>query len=128
MPVDRNLRILLADDQDTFLEIMREMLRKLGFRNVDVAKDGIKAINAMSRAADPYGLVISDWNMQPMTGHALLKEIRADPDLVKLPVIMVTAETTLANVMAAKEAGANGYIVKPFNGETLKGKIAAVMG
>jgi two-component system chemotaxis response regulator CheY len=128
MPVDRNLRILLADDQDTFLEIMREMLRKLGFRNVDVAKDGIKAINAMSRAADPYGLVISDWNMQPMTGLQLLQEVRADPALAPTPFIMVTGEASKDRVVAALGAGVTGYIVKPVSLDTLKKKLAGLLG
>ena len=126
MPVDRNLRILLVDDQDTFLEIMRQILRQLGFRYVDEAKDGSKAMLALREAVDPYGLVISDWNMEPMTGYELLKEVRADPGLTKTPFIMVTAESKTENVIAAKKAGVNNYIVKPFNAQTLKTKIEAV--
>ena len=128
MPVDRSLPILLADDQDTFLDIMLEMLRKLGFRNVAVAKDGIKAIAAMSAAAEPYGLVISDWNMQPMTGLQLLQEVRADPALAKTPFIMVTGEGSKDRVVAALGAGVTGFIVKPVSLDTLKKNLAKLLG
>ena len=128
MPVDRSLRILLADDQDTFLEIMLAMLRQLGFRNVDVVKDGIKAITAMSRAADPYGLVISDWNMQPMSGLQLLQEVRADPALAPTPFIMVTGEGSKDRVIAALGAGVTGYIVKPISPDTLRKKLSNLLG
>ena len=73
-----------------------------------------------------YGLVISDWNMEPMTGYELLRQVRADPDLAPVPFIMVTAESKTENVIAAKQAGVSNYIVKPFNAETLKSKIDAV--
>jgi two-component system chemotaxis response regulator CheY len=128
MPVDRSLRILLADDQDTFLEIMLAMLRQLGFRNVDVVKDGITAITAMSRAADPYGLVISDWNMQPMSGLQLLQEVRADPALAPTPFIMVTGEGSKDRVIAALGAGVTGYIVKPISPDTLRKKLSNLLG
>jgi two-component system chemotaxis response regulator CheY len=118
--------VLVVDDSRTTARVATNLLKLIGFSDVDSVFDGASALTRL-REKD-YGLVLCDWNMQPMTGHALLKEIRADPDLQGLPVIMVTAETTLANVMAAKEAGASGYIAKPFNGETLKVKIAAVMG
>jgi len=128
MSVDRNLRILLADDQETFLEIMRAMLRQLGFRNVDSFKDGIKAIAAMSDTADPYGLVISDWNMQPMTGLQLLQKVRAEPSLAPTPFIMVTGEASKDRVVAALGAGVTGYIVKPISPDTLKKKLASLLG
>ena len=118
--------VLVVDDSRTMARVASNLLMLIGFSDVESVYDGASALTRLREKE--YGLVLCDWNMQPMTGHELLKEIRADPDLQKVPVIMVTAETTLANVMAAKDAGANGYIVKPFNGETLKGKIAAVMG
>jgi len=105
--------------------LVRNLLMLIGFNQVDNVFDGATALARLRERQ--YGLVICDWNMQPMTGHVLLQQIRADPDLERLPVIMVTAETTRENVMAAKDAGANGYIVKPFNGTTLKDKIAAVL-
>jgi len=118
--------VLVVDDSRTMARIAANLLTLIGFNQVDSVYDGPSALSRL-REKD-YGLVLCDWNMQPMTGHTLLKEIRADPDLRELPVIMVTAETTRENVMAAKEAGASGYIAKPFNGATLKEKIAAVLG
>jgi two-component system chemotaxis response regulator CheY len=118
--------VLVVDDSRTMARVAANLLSLIGFNQVDSVYDGASALSRL-REKD-YGLVLCDWNMQPMTGHTLLKEIRADPDLRELPVIMVTAETTRENVMAAKEAGANGYIAKPFNGATLKEKIAAVLG
>ena len=118
--------VLVVDDSRTMARIAANLLSLIGFNQVDSVYDGASAL--MRLREKDYGLVLCDWNMQPMTGHTLLKEIRADPDLKALPVIMVTAETTRENVMAAKEAGANGYIAKPFNGATLKEKIAAVLG
>jgi two-component system, chemotaxis family, chemotaxis protein CheY len=128
MSVDRTLPILLVDDQDTFLEIMKAMLRQLGFRNVVVAKDGPKAVATLTRAADPYGLVISDWNMQPMTGLQLLQTVRADPVLAATPFIMVTGEASKDRVVAALGAGVTGYIVKPISLDTLKKKLASLLG
>jgi two-component system, chemotaxis family, chemotaxis protein CheY len=117
--------VLVVDDSRTMARLARNLLQLIGFSQVDDVFDGVTALTRLRERQ--YGLVICDWNMQPMTGHMLLKEIRADPALQRLPVIMMTAETALANVMAAKEAGANGYIVKPFNGATLKAKVAAVL-
>ena len=98
----------------------------IGFRDIDHVFDGASALTRLQEKN--YGLVISDWNMQPMSGQVLLESVRADPALQRLPFIMVTGESNQANVLAAKEAGANHYIVKPFTGETLKSKIAAVFG
>ena len=100
------------------------MLRILGFEDIDDASDGSAALSKLREKR--YGLVISDWNMEPMTGYELLKEVRADPGLNKTPFIMVTAESKTENVIAAKKAGVNNYIVKPFNAQTLKTKIEAV--
>ena len=95
-----------------------------GFADVDDANDGTTALAKMH--AKRYGLVISDWNMEPMTGYDLLREVRADPNLATTPFIMITAESKTENVIAAKKAGVNNYIVKPFNAATLKTKIEAV--
>ena len=126
MAVDKNLRILIVDDYKTMLRIVRNLLRQLGFNNVEEATDGSMALQ-MCRTQD-YGLVISDWNMEPMTGLQFLKELRADDKLKGTPFIMVTAESKTENVIAAKQAGVNNYIVKPFNAETLKKKMIAVIG
>ncbi len=124
MAVDLSMPILVVDDYNTMIRIIRNLLRQLGFQNVDDACDGS---TALARLRDKkYGLIISDWNMEPMTGFDLLREVRADPELAETPFIMVTAESKTENVIAAKKAGASNYIVKPFNAQTLKSKIDAV--
>ena len=124
--VDMNLPILIVDDYKTMLRIIRNLLKQLGFNNVDEASDGAAALQKL-RDKD-YGLVISDWNMEPMSGLQLLKEVRADNQLKALPFIMVTAESKSENVIAAKQAGVSNYIVKPFNAATLKTKLTTVLG
>ncbi|NWG24060.1 MAG: chemotaxis protein CheY [Pseudorhodoplanes sp.] len=124
MSVDPSMQILVVDDYNTMIRIIRNLLKQLGFENVDEASDGSSALERLR--GKKYGLVISDWNMEPMTGYDLLKEVRADPDLKSTPFIMVTAESKTENVIAAKKAGVNNYIVKPFNAQTLKTKIEAV--
>ena len=124
MAVDLSMPVLVVDDYATMVRIIRNLLKQLGFENVDDANDGSAALAKMQ--AKKYGLVISDWNMEPMTGYELLKEVRADPGLSKTPFIMVTAESKTENVIAAKKAGVNNYIVKPFNAQTLQSKIEAV--
>jgi len=126
MPVDMNMNVLIVDDYKTMLRIIENLLKQLGFKNVHQATDGSAALKLLRET--PMGLVISDWNMQPMTGLQLLKEVRADDRLKPTPFIMITAESKTENVVAAKEAGVNNYIVKPFNAETLKQKISAVLG
>ncbi len=126
MAVDKTMDILVVDDYKTMLRIIRNLLKQLGFNNVDEATDGAAALSKMR--GKNYGLVISDWNMEPMTGFELLKEIRSDDILKALPFIMITAESKTDNVIAAKKAGVNNYIVKPFNAATLKGKMQAVLG
>jgi len=126
MSVDMNMNILIVDDYKTMLRIIRNLLKQLGFNNVDEATDGSMALQKL-RDKD-YGLVISDWNMEPMTGIQLLREVRADSALKNLPFIMITAESKTENVVAAKEAGVNNYIVKPFNAATLKTKLSSVLG
>jgi two-component system chemotaxis response regulator CheY len=120
------MNVLIVDDYKTMLRIIRNLLKQLGFNNVDEATDGAMALQ-MLRVGN-YGLVISDWNMEPMTGLQLLREVRADAKLKPTPFIMVTAESKSENVVAAKEAGVSNYIVKPFNAETLKTKMSSVLG
>ena len=105
---------------------MQAPLKQIGFENVDEASDGQEAYEKMQK--NKYGLVISDWNMEPMTGYELLQKVRADESMKATPFIMVTAESKTENVVAAKRAGVNNYIVKPFNAGTLKSKMAAVLG
>jgi two-component system chemotaxis response regulator CheY len=124
MAVDLSMPILVVDDYNTMIRIIRNLLKQLGFENIDDASDGASALSKMRGRR--YGLVISDWNMEPMTGYDLLKEIRGDPDLAGTRFIMVTAESKTDNVIAAKKAGVNNYIVKPFNAQTLKSKIETV--
>jgi two-component system chemotaxis response regulator CheY len=124
MAVDLSMPILVVDDYNTMVRIIRNLLRQVGFRNVDDASDGISALRRLREKQ--YALVVSDWNMEPMTGYELLKEMRADPALASVPFIMVTAESKTENVIAAKKAGVSNYIVKPFNAATLKAKIDAI--
>ena len=115
-----------ADDYKTMLRIIRNLLKQLGFDNVDEATDGSMALQKLRDKS--YSLVISDWNMEPMSGLQLLKEVRADGQLSGLPFVMITAESKTENVFAAKQAGVTNYIVKPFNAATLKTKLSAVIG
>ena len=126
MAVDKNMNILIVDDYKTMLRIIRNLLRQLGFVNIEEATDGSMALQ-MLRGGN-FGLVISDWNMEPMTGLQLLREVRSDAKLKATPFIMVTAESKSENVIAAKEAGVSNYIVKPFNAETLQAKMVSVLG
>src|SRR5271163_5045414 len=124
MALDPKMSVLVVDDYGTMVRIIRNLLRQLGFTDIDDAPDGAIALEKMS--SKRYGLVISDWNMEPMTGYDLLRRVRADPNLATTPFIMITAESKTENVIAAKKAGVNNYIVKPFNAATLKTKIEAV--
>ena len=124
MAMDRTMPVLVVDDYNTMIRIIRNLLKQIGFSDIDDAADGSAALARMREKK--YGLVISDWNMEPMTGYELLKEVRADPGLSKTPFIMVTAESKTENVIAAKKAGVNNYLVKPFNAQTLQSKIEAV--
>ena len=124
MALDLQMPVLVVDDYKTMIRIIRNLLKQLGFEDIDDAADGTEALEKMKQRR--YGLVISDWNMESMTGYELLKQVRADSGLSKTPFIMVTAESKTENVIAAKKAGVNNYIVKPFNAQTLKGKIEAV--
>ncbi len=124
MAFDLSMPILVVDDYGTMIRIIRNLLKQIGFENVDEAGDGSAALAMMQ--AKKYGLVISDWNMEPMTGYDLLRGVRASPAISRTPFIMITAESKTENVLAAKQAGVNNYIVKPFNAATLKSKIEAV--
>jgi len=126
MSVDKNMNILIVDDYKTMLRIINNLLKQLGFANIDEATDGTMALEMFKKKN--YGLIISDWNMEPMSGLDLLKNIRSGTENAKIPFIMITAESKTENVIAAKQAGVNNYIVKPFNAETLKMKMSAVLG
>ena len=118
------MSVLVVDDYSTMVRIIRNLLRQLGFVDIDDARDGSAALAKLQ--IKRYGLVISDWNMEPMSGFDLLREVRANPRIGETPFIMVTAESKTENVIAARKAGVNNYIVKPFNAQTLKSKIEAV--
>lgn len=124
MPVDPNMKVLTVDDFSTMRRIIRNILRQLGFSNISEAEDGAAALKLLEN--DPVDFVISDWNMPNMTGIELLRAIRANEKLQKIPVLLVTAEALKENVVEAVKAGVNGYIVKPFTAETLKEKIDAI--
>jgi two-component system, chemotaxis family, chemotaxis protein CheY len=126
MAVDLSMPVLVVDDYQTMIRIIRNLLNQLGFKNIEEAKDGRQALEKLQ--GGKFGLVISDWNMEPMTGFELLQQVRASEALKTTPFIMVTAESKTENVIAAKKAGVNNYIVKPFNAETLKGKLKSVLG
>ena len=126
MAIDKKMPILIIDDYNTMRRIVRNLLKQLGFENADEAADGNEAFKKMKEKT--YGLVVSDWNMEPMDGLELLKLVRSDPQLKATPFIMVTAESKPENVMIAKQAGVSNYIVKPFNAETLKTKMTSVFG
>ncbi len=126
MAVDPNMPILVVDDYKTMIRIIGNLLKQINFTNIHEASDGAAALTKL-RSQD-FKLVISDWNMEPMSGYELLKEVRADDKLRSIPFVMITAESKTENVVAAKEAGVNNYIVKPFNAETLKTKLVSVLG
>ena len=126
MAVDMNMKILIVDDYKTMLRIVRNLLRQLNFTDIDEATDGSMALSMLKQAK--YDLVISDWNMEPMTGIELLREVRSNDSLKHIHFIMITAESKTENVVLAKQAGVSNYIVKPFNAETLKMKLVSVLG
>jgi two-component system chemotaxis response regulator CheY len=126
MAVNFNMQILIVDDFKTMLKIVEGMLKQLGFKNIDDASDGTMALEKLR--SKKYDLVLSDWNMEPMSGFDLLKQVRADASLKHIPFVLITAESKTENIIAAKQAGVNNYIVKPFNVNTLKEKLSAVLG
>ena len=125
MALDKDMPILIVDDYKTMLRIIRNLLKQIEFNNIDEATDGSMALEKLKDKK--YGLVISDWNMQPMTGLELLRAVRGDGGLKQTPFIMITAESKTEKVVAAKEAGVDNYIVKPFSADTLRTKIASVL-
>ena len=126
MAIDRASPILIVDDYSRMLRIIRNLLRSLGYEQVEEASDGASALEKLRQK--PFSLVISDRNMEPMSGLELLREVRADPALATLPFIMVTAEARAAKIAEAERAGVSGYIIKPFGAEALNLKIAAALG
>ncbi|HVV28725.1 MAG TPA: response regulator [Rhizomicrobium sp.] len=126
MSLNKSMRVLIVDDYSTMLRILRNLLRQLDINAVDEANNGEEALSMLK--TKPFDLIISDWNMAPMTGLELLRSVRGDSQLKRLPFIMVTAESKTENVITAKQAGVSNYIVKPFNAETLRAKIASVFG
>jgi two-component system, chemotaxis family, chemotaxis protein CheY len=121
-----SLPILVVDDYATMVRIIRNLLKQIGYENVDEASNGAAAYEKLKNGN--YGLVISDWNMEPMSGFELLQRVRQDPATADLPFIMVTAESKTDNVIAARKAGVTNYIVKPFNAQTLKARIDQALG
>ena len=120
-----NQNILIVDDQLTMRRIIKGMLRQSGFNNVDEAKDGTDALDKIK--ANTYDLIVSDWNMEPMSGIDLLKAVKASNDHKDIPFLMVTAESKTENVIEAKKNGVANYIIKPFNANTLKQKIQDIL-
>jgi len=121
---DPNIKILVVDDMATMRRIIKGLLEQLGFKNIDEAEDGKVALQKLK--SSKYDFVVTDWNMPNMTGLELVQEIRKDPELKHLPVLMVTAEAKKENVLMAIKAGVNNYIVKPFTAEVLKEKIEKI--
>jgi len=119
-----NTKFLVVDDFSTMRRIVRNLLKELGYTNVDEAEDGVIALNKIKGGG--FEFVVSDWNMPNMDGLTLLQHIRSNPELAALPVLMVTAEAKKENIIAAAQAGANGYIVKPFTAVTLEEKLAKI--
>ena len=126
MAVNPTTPILIVDDYQAMVRIIRNLLQQLGFQQVDEAHDGEEALAKLQQRA--YGLVISDWNMEPMSGLELLQRVRAHPVLKNVPFIMVTAENRDDRIAMARAAGVSGYVVKPFNADTLGQRIASVIG
>jgi len=119
-----NMKFLVVDDFSTMRRIVRNLLKELGYNNIDEAEDGVVALHKLKGGS--FDFVLSDWNMPNMDGLALLQQIRADAELAKLPVLMVTAEAKKENIIQAAQSGANGYIVKPFTAATLEEKLTKI--
>lgn len=126
MAVDKSMNVLVVDDYKTMIRIVRNLLGELGFKNVDEAIDAPTALEKVRQKE--YGLILSDWNMTPMTGFDFLKAVRADQRTKSIPFVMVTAEAKTENVVAARQAGVSNYIIKPFTLAVLRQKLTAVFG
>jgi len=122
--MDKNIRILIVDDFSTMRRIVKNLLNDLGFFNTSEADDGHSALAELRKA--PFDLVVTDWNMPGMPGIELLKQVRADPALAKIPVLMVTAEAKREQIIEAAQAGVNGYVIKPFTATTLSDKLGKI--
>ncbi|GHD14441.1 response regulator [Halioglobus japonicus] len=119
--MNKDISILVVDDFPTMRRIVRSLLKELGFNNVEEAEDGREGLNKLR--AGGFDFVVSDWNMPNLDGLEMLKQIRSDDAMKELPVLMVTAEAKKENIIAAAQAGASGYVVKPFTAATLEGKL-----
>ena len=122
--VDQKIKILVVDDFSTMRRIVKNLLKELGFANVDEAEDGAVALQKLQEGG--FDFVVTDWNMPNMDGLQLLQTIRSTPSLAHLPVMMITAEAKKENIIAAAQAGASGYIVKPFTAATLAEKLQKI--
>ena len=126
MVLDTSMSVLVVDDSRTIVHLISDLLRKIGFKDVDGVHGGTTALANMKIRR--YGLVISDWHMEPMNGLELLRQVRSDPGLDKIPFLFVTTEARQKNVIDAVEGGANNFIIKPFDKSVLKAKIEAIFG
>lgn len=124
MAADPNMKIMVVDDMSTMRRIVRNVLKQIGFTNVEEAENGKEALDKLK--SEPYGFVVSDWNMPVMTGIDMLRAIRADGSLKDIPVLMVTAEAQKENIVEAVQAGVSNYIVKPFTAEALQDKMGKI--
>jgi two-component system chemotaxis response regulator CheY len=125
MALDKGMKILVVDDFPTMRRIVRNLLKELGYANVDEAEDGAAGLSRLRNGG--FDFVVSDWNMPNLDGLEMLKQIRADASLSHLPVLMVTAEAKKENIIAAAQAGADGYVVKPFTAATLQEKLDKII-
>jgi len=126
MPSAKNLQILVVDDQQSMRELTRHCLKQMGISKIEIAKSGEEALGVLGKTK--FDLIVSDWNMDGISGLELLTKIRGNPVIKKLPFIMATGQKEKAQIMAAKEAGANNYVVKPFSTADLRKRIEAVLG
>ncbi len=126
MMVDRGMRVLVVDEMTTMARSIARLLGELGFVNIDEIHDCRDAMRLL--AVRRYGLVLSDWEMSPVTGFELLRTVRADPAMKSLPFILVTSEVRVEKVIAARQAGVSGYLVKPFSDALLKQKLVGILG
>ena len=124
MILDKNMKILVVDDFSTMRRIIKNLLKDLGFANIQEADDGSTALPMLQQG--DFDFVVTDWNMPGMQGIDLLRAIRADANLKHIPVLMVTAEAKKEQIVAAAQAGVNGYVIKPFTAATLKEKLAKI--
>lgn len=122
--MDKDMKILIVDDFSTMRRIIKNLLRDLGFNNTSEADDGQTALPMLKSGR--FDFLVTDWNMPGMDGLALLKTVRSDEELCKMPVLMVTAEAKREQIVVAAEAGVNGYVVKPFTAATLQEKIEKI--